>query len=210
MAHHGLEFGHVMDGPSTNMAADTAAAKTQSGSNGKEGGNGQRKKWFPYGFHIMKGSVCLPKPSKFHVLDFEAKFSMNSIVITLGLLDVFSSDEDNDNEANDDEHEDDKANDDSNKNDGPITYRAFDATFGNSDGFPFVVPGGGSAGLATSHPSAIHIFQLWRTFIDRVDPLLKICHVLTLQTRIVAASADPETIPAPLEAFMCYQRFGQL
>ena len=48
------------------------------------------------------------------------------------------------------------------------------------------------------HPPQMHIFQLWQTFIDNVNPLLQIVHASTLQKRILAAinhlaNADPAT-----------------
>jgi len=58
------------------------------------------------------------------------------------------------------------------------------------------------ASVASSHPSPTKIFQLWQKYIDNVEPLLKVIHVLTLQNQIINAMADTARIPRPLEALM--------
>ena len=37
---------------------------------------------------------------------------------------------------------------------------------------------------------AVHVFQLWKIFLDRVNPLMKIIHAPSLQAYIMEAAAD--------------------
>ncbi len=73
--------------------------------------------------------------------------------------------------------------------------------FENSDGFPFVV-GGTMATVTNVHPPAIQMFQLWQSYINNVNPLLKVTHTPTLQAQVISASANPAKISKPLEALM--------
>ncbi|KAH7153624.1 hypothetical protein EDB81DRAFT_457082 [Dactylonectria macrodidyma] len=50
------------------------------------------------------------------------------------------------------------------------------------------------------HPEAKHIYRLWQTFVENVNPLMKIVHVPTLQQRVLDACWDPEAQPKPLTA----------
>jgi hypothetical protein len=74
------------------------------------------------------------------------------------------------------------------------------------------------------HPDPKHVFRLWQTFTDDVNPLTKIIHVPTLQQRIFEAAWTAELAPKPLEATMfavyalavssmkgadCIQQFGE-
>ncbi|KAK6074266.1 fungal specific transcription factor [Seiridium cupressi] len=52
------------------------------------------------------------------------------------------------------------------------------------------------------HPEPRHVFKLWQTFADNVNPLTKIIHAPTLQTKIFEAAWSVETITKPLEATM--------
>ncbi|KAK3301745.1 uncharacterized protein B0T15DRAFT_404895 [Chaetomium strumarium] len=56
--------------------------------------------------------------------------------------------------------------------------------------------------LAGSHPPQAQIFQLWQIYLDNVNPLFKVTHTPTLQTRIVNAISDLTSVSAPLEALM--------
>ncbi|KAL4745238.1 fungal-specific transcription factor domain-containing protein [Aspergillus terricola var. indicus] len=85
--------------------------------------------------------------------------------------------------------------------DQPAIHHDFDAMFDDSDGFPFVV-GGGIENIGSLHPPVIEILQLWQVYIQRVDPLLKITHLPTLQAQIVSVGVRPTAIPKPLEALM--------
>nr|KAK5447693.1 hypothetical protein LTR18_003274 [Exophiala xenobiotica] len=56
--------------------------------------------------------------------------------------------------------------------------------------------------LSTLHPPQAQIFRLWQIYLDNVDPLLKITHTPTLQTRIIDAASDVTSINPALEALM--------
>jgi hypothetical protein len=55
---------------------------------------------------------------------------------------------------------------------------------------------------ASLHPAAVQIFQLWQLYLDNIDPLLKVTHAPSLQSRIVEAVSHLATIDANLEALM--------
>lgn len=74
------------------------------------------------------------------------------------------------------------------------------------------------------HPNPKHVFKLWQTFADRVNPLIKIVHAPTLQEKIFEAAWAVESATKPLEAMMfavyalavasmkpadCMQTFGE-
>jgi hypothetical protein len=56
--------------------------------------------------------------------------------------------------------------------------------------------------LSSLHPEPIHIIRLWQTYLDNVDPLLKVTHNSTLQARIIDAASRLTDIEPPLEALM--------
>jgi len=56
--------------------------------------------------------------------------------------------------------------------------------------------------LSTLHPEQVQIFKLWQVYLENVDPLLKITHSPTLQTRIIDAATNLEAISPALEALM--------
>ena len=47
-----------------------------------------------------------------------------------------------------------------------------------------------------------HIFGLWQTYLDNVNPLLKVTHTPTLQASIVNSINKPSTVDPILEALM--------
>lgn len=61
---------------------------------------------------------------------------------------------------------------------------------------------GGTVNISASHPSQVHIFRLWQVYLDQVNPLLKVTHTPTLQTRIIDAASDIANISPTLEALM--------
>ncbi|CAK7237365.1 hypothetical protein SCUCBS95973_009934 [Sporothrix curviconia] len=61
---------------------------------------------------------------------------------------------------------------------------------------------GNAPPLSQLHPPPRHIFVLWQRFLDSVNPLTKLVHVPTLQPRVLDASADVESIAAPLNALL--------
>lgn len=71
----------------------------------------------------------------------------------------------------------------------------------NQDGFPFIV-GARSISVTHLHPSPIHIFQLWQTYINNINPLLRLTHVPTVQGQVIAAAPSLEKTPRGLEALM--------
>lgn len=56
--------------------------------------------------------------------------------------------------------------------------------------------------LASSHPPAAVIHQLWQTFLENVNPLTKLVHVPTLQSAIEKAITKIELVPRGFEALM--------
>ncbi|KAF7716974.1 Fungal Zn(2)-Cys(6) binuclear cluster domain-containing protein [Penicillium ucsense] len=56
--------------------------------------------------------------------------------------------------------------------------------------------------LAERHPSTLHIFKLWQTFLERVNPLTKLVHVPTVQQQILDAMGDLENTSNAVEALM--------
>ncbi|KAL6792535.1 hypothetical protein GGI42DRAFT_346303 [Trichoderma sp. SZMC 28013] len=52
------------------------------------------------------------------------------------------------------------------------------------------------------HPDPKHVFRLWQTFADNVNPLTKIIHAPTLQEKILGAAWTAESTAKPLEATM--------
>ncbi|CAG7946914.1 unnamed protein product [Penicillium nalgiovense] len=56
--------------------------------------------------------------------------------------------------------------------------------------------------LSASHPTQVQIFRLWQIYLDNVNPLLKVTHTPTLQTRIIDAVGDITNVNPKLEALM--------
>jgi hypothetical protein len=56
--------------------------------------------------------------------------------------------------------------------------------------------------LTTLHPSPVLIFRLWQTFLDNVNPLIKIFHAPSVQQKVLDATANLEEIPKNTEALM--------
>ncbi|KAL7787052.1 hypothetical protein V8C37DRAFT_419119 [Trichoderma ceciliae] len=52
------------------------------------------------------------------------------------------------------------------------------------------------------HPHPKHVFKLWQTFADNVNPLTKIIHAPTLQEKILETAWTVESATKPLEATM--------
>lgn len=82
-----------------------------------------------------------------------------------------------------------------------LSKRGWENFFGADDHILF-----GSANtqvdLSTLHPQPVHIFRLWQTYLDNVDPLLKVTHNSTLQGRIIDAASNVKSINPTLEALM--------
>ena len=56
--------------------------------------------------------------------------------------------------------------------------------------------------VSALHPQPIHIFRLWQTFLDNVNPLTNIIHAPTMQKSILEAVGDLGQVPRGLEALM--------
>lgn len=56
--------------------------------------------------------------------------------------------------------------------------------------------------LSTLHPSQAQIFKLWQSYLENIDPILKLTHTPTLQARIIDAASDVTKIEPNLEALM--------
>ncbi|KEF59482.1 uncharacterized protein A1O9_04326 [Exophiala aquamarina CBS 119918] len=78
---------------------------------------------------------------------------------------------------------------------------AWQRSFGD-DELVFFGAGVANIDLSTLHPAPIQIFQLWQIYLDNVNPLLKVTHVPSLQSRIIEAVGDLNSISHTLEALM--------
>ncbi|KAL7625626.1 hypothetical protein AAE478_004846 [Parahypoxylon ruwenzoriense] len=58
------------------------------------------------------------------------------------------------------------------------------------------------ANLEDLHPQPAHVFRLWQTFLERVNPLTKVIHVPTVQPLLVEAAASRANIPKNAEALL--------
>jgi len=53
-------------------------------------------------------------------------------------------------------------------------------------------PAQGELDLAATHPNPLQIFRLWQIYLEDVDPIFKVTHSSTLQSRIVRAASNLE------------------
>lgn len=72
----------------------------------------------------------------------------------------------------------------------------------SNDHLLFGSPVGDVDDLSASHPTQVQIFRLWQIYLDNVNPLLKVTHTPTLQTRIIDAVGDITNVNPKLEALM--------
>ncbi|KAJ5555015.1 hypothetical protein N7461_003485 [Penicillium sp. DV-2018c] len=56
--------------------------------------------------------------------------------------------------------------------------------------------------LTELHPDPIHIFKLWQTFLENVNPLTKIIHAPTVQQKILEAMGDLPKVSREVEVLM--------
>ena len=56
--------------------------------------------------------------------------------------------------------------------------------------------------LSTLHPNLPQIFRLWQTFLDNVNPLVKLLHAPSTQQLILDAVADLSSAPKSTEALI--------
>ncbi|KIX08632.1 uncharacterized protein Z518_03289 [Rhinocladiella mackenziei CBS 650.93] len=81
-----------------------------------------------------------------------------------------------------------------------------------------------NSGRKCPHPPTDHILELWRIFLERINPLFRVVHVPTLQRALQVAISNLKRIPRNLEAILfaiysasvmsldehdCERRFGQ-
>ena len=81
----------------------------------------------------------------------------------------------------------------------PIT-KTYDALGGGGGDLPFGLQR--VENLKSLHPSPVHIFRLWQTFLDNVNPLINLFHAPTVQQKILDATTDLDEIPKNIEALM--------
>jgi hypothetical protein len=56
--------------------------------------------------------------------------------------------------------------------------------------------------LTALHPSPLHIFKLWQTFLENINPLIKILHGPSIQQQLLEASGSLATVSKEFEALM--------
>ncbi|KAL4936793.1 hypothetical protein BDV06DRAFT_85431 [Aspergillus oleicola] len=81
-----------------------------------------------------------------------------------------------------------------------VVKKAWDQGFGHSD--PLFGVQKTPIDLSSHHPEPSQILRLWQIYLDNVDPLLKVTHTPTLQSRIIEAVADVKNINPVMEALM--------
>lgn len=74
--------------------------------------------------------------------------------------------------------------------------------FGGGDGDDLLFGPQVTEELTNLHPSPVLIFQLWQTFLDKVNPLIRLFHASTIQQMVLDAAADLEGVPKNIEALM--------
>ncbi|KAH8200746.1 hypothetical protein TruAng_005063 [Truncatella angustata] len=58
------------------------------------------------------------------------------------------------------------------------------------------------ANLDELHPNPAHVFRLWHTFLERVNPITKVIHVPTVQPLVVEAATNQANLPKNVEALL--------
>ena len=51
-------------------------------------------------------------------------------------------------------------------------------------------------------PDPVHVFRLWQTFLDRVNPLTKVIHVPSLQPYVLEAATTMVNVPTNYQALL--------
>lgn len=65
-----------------------------------------------------------------------------------------------------------------------------------------VLPEGTDGNVEDYRPSPAHAFRLWQTFLEKVNPLTKVIHVPSVQSKLVEATTNPGAIPKNVEALL--------
>lgn len=81
--------------------------------------------------------------------------------------------------------------------------KALDQLFNNNDLLLFG-SNKSDVPLSTLHPPQAQIFRLWHIYLDNVNPILKVTHTPTLESRLLNAAIDVTSLAndKPLEALM--------
>ncbi|KAK9773797.1 putative Fungal-specific transcription factor domain-containing protein [Seiridium cardinale] len=58
------------------------------------------------------------------------------------------------------------------------------------------------ANLDELYPNPTHVFRLWHTFLERVNPITKVIHVPTVQPLVVEAATNMPNLPKNVEALL--------
>lgn len=73
----------------------------------------------------------------------------------------------------------------------------------NGRGLDYILTASGKfTDVSPLHPDAAKVFRLWQTYLDNVNPLLKVTHTPTLQGRFIEAISDLTKIKPAMEALM--------
>ena len=83
-----------------------------------------------------------------------------------------------------------------------VVKEVFDHEYGSNDHVFLFGARKVNVDLSTLHPSQVHIFRLWQVYLDNVNPLLKVTHTPTLQSRIIDAAGDVRNITPTMVALM--------
>ena len=83
-----------------------------------------------------------------------------------------------------------------------VVKEVFDHEYGSNDHVFLFGARKVNVDLSTLHPSQVHIFRLWQVYLDNVNPLLKVTHTPTLQSRIIDAAGDVHNITPTMVALM--------
>ncbi|KAF2155168.1 hypothetical protein K461DRAFT_109187 [Myriangium duriaei CBS 260.36] len=55
---------------------------------------------------------------------------------------------------------------------------------------------------ASCHPAPTEALRLWQTYLDNVDPLIKIVHSPTIQTHLIRAISEPDSVTPSLKSLL--------
>lgn len=59
-----------------------------------------------------------------------------------------------------------------------------------------------STGLRSLHPQPVEAFKLWQTYLDNINPLIKLFHAPTVQQLISEANGNLDNVPRNVEALL--------
>ncbi|KAL3421643.1 C6 transcription factor [Phlyctema vagabunda] len=82
-----------------------------------------------------------------------------------------------------------------------LTPVSSEHTPANAEGLLFSRPISNQDGKL-EHPQPVHIFKLWQTCLENVNPLVKIFHTPTMQQIILESMSNIDSVPASTEALL--------